>query len=89
MLPGSDHGPARLHKPSRVIAVALLVPGELGNPIRLISDGQRPMGRAAMPETAIEENSDPLLRKDDVNAYRPTKRKGYWEVFAEAHPMLV
>jgi len=68
MFPDSHHLPARIVETSIGVGVATLIREDLLSPPRCV--GLRPcrMIRTAMPETAVDEHSDPRPPEDNIRA---------------------
>jgi hypothetical protein len=68
MFPDADHLPSCFRKIDVISAVALDVALQLSPPELGVPGGQRPVVRTAMPEAAVDEDSDPQAGEDDVGA---------------------
>lgn len=66
MLPDSDDGPAVRNEVSGVADVPMPVLLDLRTPVRLVGCRDGPVHGASMPEAAVDENRNSLLREDDV-----------------------
>lgn len=66
MFPNADYLPAAFMKDSRVQLIALAVPLEFRDPVVSVHSRHPTVGRATMPETAVDEYRDPTLSEDYV-----------------------
>jgi hypothetical protein len=86
VFPYADHLPAEIVQPGVRVAVAFAVCFDLCPPPSRVCFRPRPVRRATMPKTAIEENCQAMSRKCDVSS---TTQARQLVIDAEAQPSAV
>jgi len=67
MLPCPEDSPPGQTEPGGLASVALLIFGELRQPVTLVGLRERGVLRASMPKTPIDEHSNPRSGEYDVD----------------------
>jgi hypothetical protein len=80
VLPHSDHLPSEFREAVISVAITLDISTQLLAPERFVRFRKAGMGRAAVPEAAVDEDSNPSSREGDVCATAPVEWK------RELHP---